>query len=88
MNNKRKRLNYIKELKQDAVRLVIEHGYSSPGNSLVPFRMPDPFVSLFLTGITKCIAIHQPEQISIGCAGFTYTNQTCGYSRQRIAPKR
>ncbi len=37
MNKKRKRLNYIKELKQDAVRFVIEQGYSGPGNSLVPF---------------------------------------------------
>ena len=37
MNEKRKHLNYTKELKQDAVRLAIEQGYSGPGNSLVPF---------------------------------------------------
>ena len=30
MNEKRKRPNYTKEFKQDAVRLVIDQGYSSP----------------------------------------------------------
>ncbi len=63
MSQKRKRPNYTKEFKQDAIKLVMEQGYSCPD---VGRRLGIP-----TSNVSRWVRIHRKDQKDISESGVT-----------------
>ena len=63
MNQKRKRPNYTKEFKQDAIKLVTEQGYSCPE---VGRRLDIP-----TSNVSRWVRLHRQEQQDLSEGGIT-----------------
>ena len=63
MNQKRKRPNYTKEFKQDAIKLVTEQGYSCPE---VGRRLGIP-----TSNVSRWVRIHRQDQQDLSDGGVT-----------------
>jgi len=63
MNEKRKRPNYTKEFKQDAIKLVVEQRYSCPE---VARRL-----GVAVSNVTRWVRLHRQDQEDISESGVT-----------------
>lgn len=63
MNQRRKRPNYTKEFKQDAIKLVIEQGYSCPE---VGRRLDIP-----TSNVSRWVRLHRQDQQDLSDGGVT-----------------
>jgi transposase len=63
MNEKRKRPNYTKEFKQDAIKLVVEQRYSCPE---VARRL-----GVAASNVTRWVRLHRQDQEDISESGVT-----------------
>ena len=63
MNQRRKRPNYTKEFKQDAIKLVIEQGYSCPETGR---RLGIP-----TSNVSRWVRLHRQDQQELSDGGVT-----------------
>ena len=63
MNQRRKRPNYTKEFKQDAIKLVIEQGYSCPEAGR---RLGIP-----ISNVSRWVSLHRQDRQDLSDGGVT-----------------
>ena len=80
MNQRRKRPNYTKEFKQDAIKLVIERGYSCPEAGR---RLGIP-----TSNVSRWVRLHRQDQEDISESGVTRRDLEAENRRLRKENKR
>ena len=80
MSQKRKQPNYTKEFKQDAIKLVIEQGYSCPE---VGRRLGIP-----TSNVSRWVRLHRKDQEDISESGVTRRDLEAENRRLRKENKR
>jgi len=80
MSQKRKRPNYTKEFKQDAIKLVIEQGYSCPEAGR---RLGIP-----TSNVSRWVRLHHQDQEDISESGVTRRDLEAENRRLRKENKR